>query len=60
LISILSGSIKPTEVAQERKTGKDANAKLHCAVVADLDSIQNFWGEELPKLGTDSKGEAGG
>jgi uncharacterized protein len=40
-----------TEVAKECKTGKDANQKLDCAVVADIDSIQNYWEQELPKLG---------
>jgi predicted metalloprotease len=40
-----------TQVAQECKTGQDANQKLDCAVVADIDSIQNYWTAELPKLG---------
>ncbi|PZS13175.1 MAG: hypothetical protein DLM57_17380 [Pseudonocardiales bacterium] len=39
------------EVAKECKTGADANTKLDCAVVADIDSIQNYWDKELPKLG---------
>ena len=40
-----------SEIAKECKTGADANAKLDCAVVADIDSIQAYWAEELPKLG---------
>lgn len=40
-----------TTVAQECKTGADANNKLDCAVVADIDSIQTYWAGELPKLG---------
>jgi predicted metalloprotease len=40
-----------SEVAKECKTGADANEKLDCAVVADIDSIQEYWGDELPALG---------
>ncbi|PZS19766.1 MAG: hypothetical protein DLM57_03345 [Pseudonocardiales bacterium] len=40
-----------TQVAAECKTGSDANKKLDCAVVADIDSIQKYWAGELPKLG---------
>jgi uncharacterized protein len=40
-----------TAVAKECRTGADANNKLDCAVVADIDSIQNYWSAELPKLG---------
>ena len=40
-----------TQVAQECKTGHDANQKLDCAVVADIDSIQSYWTAELPRLG---------
>jgi predicted metalloprotease len=40
-----------TDVAQECRTGADANTKLDCAVVADIDSIQSYWTAELPKLG---------
>jgi predicted metalloprotease len=39
------------EVANECKTGADANKKLDCAVVADIDSIQSYWTAQLPKLG---------
>ncbi len=40
-----------TQVSQECKTGADANRKLDCAVVADIDSIQSYWSRELPALG---------
>ncbi len=40
-----------TQISSECQSGSDANTKLDCAVVADIDSIQDFWGTELPKLG---------
>jgi predicted metalloprotease len=40
-----------TQIRSECKTGKDANNKLECAVVADIDSIQAYWTRELPALG---------
>jgi predicted metalloprotease len=40
-----------TQLAQECQTGADANNKLDCAVVADINSIQAYWTTELPKLG---------
>lgn len=40
-----------SQVAAECKTGADANAKLDCAVVADIDSIQSYWERALPSLG---------
>jgi predicted metalloprotease len=40
-----------SQVAAECKTGRDANTKLDCAVVADIDSIQAYWTDELPQLG---------
>ena len=40
-----------TQLDQECKTGADANNKLDCAVVADINSIQAYWTQELPKLG---------
>lgn len=39
------------QVRQECQTGADANAKLDCAAVADIDSIQAYWTRELPRLG---------
>jgi predicted metalloprotease len=40
-----------SEIQQQCRTGQDANTKLECAVVADIDSIQAYWTRELPKLG---------
>ncbi|MFN2517494.1 MAG: neutral zinc metallopeptidase [Jatrophihabitantaceae bacterium] len=40
-----------TQVAAQCNTGRDANRSLDCAVVADIDSIQQYWASELPKLG---------
>lgn len=40
-----------SQIKSECKTGKDANEKLECAVVADIDSIQAYWRGELPRLG---------
>jgi predicted metalloprotease len=40
-----------SDVAQECRTGADANRNLDCAVVADIDSIQAYWTRELPTLG---------
>jgi predicted metalloprotease len=38
-------------VAKECKTGRDANSNSDCAVVADIDSIQQYWAAEAPRLG---------
>jgi predicted metalloprotease len=46
-----SGTADNSQVAQECRTGQDANQKLDCAVVADIDSIQAYWAAELPRLG---------
>jgi uncharacterized protein len=40
-----------SQIQSECKTGADANQKLECAVVADIDSIQAYWSRELPRLG---------
>ena len=40
-----------SKIKSECRTGADANSKLECAVVADIDSIQAYWTTELPKLG---------
>jgi predicted metalloprotease len=44
-------SANNTQLASECKTGQDANEKLDCAVVADIDSIQQYWATTLPSLG---------
>ncbi len=41
-----------SELASECRTGADANDNRDCAVVADIDSIQDYWNTALPKLGT--------
>lgn len=41
-----------SKIKAECKTGSDANQHLECAIVADIDSIQNYWAAELPNLGT--------
>ncbi len=43
-------TVDNAKVSSECKTGHDANQKLECAVVADIDSIQDYWERELPKL----------
>ncbi len=35
------------QLAQDCKTGADANRSVECAVVADINSIQDFWGQRL-------------
>ena len=44
-------SANNTQLASECKTGQDANEKLDCAVVADINSIQQYWTATLPSLG---------
>ena len=44
-------SANNTQLASECKTGQNANDKLDCAVVADIDSIQQYWTTTLPSLG---------
>jgi predicted metalloprotease len=44
-------TVDNSEIKAECKTGADADAKLECAVVADIDSIQDYWTKELPALG---------
>jgi predicted metalloprotease len=40
-----------SKIKSECRTGRDANQRLECAVVADIDSIQDYWTTELPRLG---------
>jgi predicted metalloprotease len=44
-------TVDNASIKSECKTGADADAKLECAVVADIDSIQDYWTRELPALG---------
>ena len=36
-----------TELQQSCQTGADANDSVECAVVAEIDSIQDYWGQQL-------------
>jgi predicted metalloprotease len=36
-----------SQLAQECRTGADANSSVECAVVADIDSIQDYWTQVL-------------
>lgn len=37
------GSAGTSDLASECRTGRDANSKLDCAIVADINSIQGYW-----------------
>jgi uncharacterized protein len=47
------------ELAQECRTGADANSNLQCAVVADINSVQDYWGAAYPTLATHYRGAQG-
>jgi uncharacterized protein len=36
-----------SQLSQECRTGRDANSSVECAVVADINSIQDYWGQVL-------------
>lgn len=40
-----------SKIAQECRTGADANDSLDCAIVASINSIQDYWAQEAPRLG---------
>lgn len=44
-------SVDNTQLSSECRTGADANTRSDCAIVADIDSVQAFWSQELPALG---------
>ncbi|KJS59650.1 KPN_02809 family neutral zinc metallopeptidase [Streptomyces rubellomurinus] len=44
-----SSSRSAGEVQQACKTGADANSRQDCRIVAVTNSLQDFWGGELPK-----------
>lgn len=47
-----ASSVDNTQLSSECRTGADANTKSDCAIVADIDSVQAFWSQELPALAT--------
>jgi len=44
-------TVDNSKIKSECHTGKDADQHLECAVVADIDSIQDYWTGALPALG---------
>lgn len=46
-----AGQADNQEIEKSCKTGEDANNKLECAIVADINSIQAYWSATLPGLG---------
>jgi predicted metalloprotease len=45
-------SVDNSQLASSCHTGKDANSRTDCALVADIESIEDYWRAELPALGT--------
>jgi predicted metalloprotease len=44
-------SVDNAQLAESCRTGKDANTRTDCALVADIESIEDYWRTELPALG---------
>lgn len=44
-------SVDNSQLASSCRTGKDANANTDCAIVADIESIEDYWSSELPSVG---------
>jgi predicted metalloprotease len=49
--STAPATVDDSTLKQECQTGKDANTKFDCAISTDIQSIQEYWTAELPKLG---------
>ena len=46
-------SVDNSQLAQSCRTGKDANTRTDCALVADIESIEDYWKSTLPGLGAE-------
>jgi predicted metalloprotease len=49
-----AGAATSQQLSDECRTGQDANDRTECAVVADIESIQDYWSGELGKRWTPS------
>ncbi|MGI8665433.1 MAG: KPN_02809 family neutral zinc metallopeptidase [Jatrophihabitans sp.] len=45
-------SVDNSQLQTSCKSGKDANTRTDCALVADIESIEDYWTATLPDLGT--------
>src|SRR3954452_20860807 len=45
------GEVAGSTVAQNCRTGADANARTDCRVVGVVNSVQSYWSSELPQRG---------
>ena len=43
----------PSTLREKCRTGADANRDVECRVVGTVNSVQAYWGEELPRYGRD-------
>jgi predicted metalloprotease len=45
-------SVDNSQLSATCKTGKDANRSADCALVAHIESVEGYWSQKLPSLGT--------